>query len=77
MINFLAAYIPNLSSVKAPLQSLLKSVVLFEWEPEQQAAMRRVKEILSPAPVLYYFDSSAVSTIQADVSQSGLGACLP
>jgi len=38
--------------------------------------MTKIKEILSSAPVLHYFDPSAVSTIQADASQSGLGACL-
>jgi len=76
MINFLAAHIPNLSTVTAPLRCLLKSDVLFDWGPEQQAAMTRVKEILSSAPVLHYFDSSAISTIQADASQAGLGACL-
>ena len=38
--------------------------------------MTRVKEILTSAPVLHYFDPSAVSTIQADASQAGLGACL-
>jgi len=45
----------------------------MEWGPEQQATMTRVKEILSSAAVLHYFDPSAVSTIQADASQSGLG----
>ena len=38
--------------------------------------LAKVKEILSSAPVLNYFDPTAVSTIQADASQSGLGACL-
>jgi len=75
-INFLAAHILNLSSVTASLRCLLKSDVLFEWGPAQQAAMTKVKEILSSAPVLHYFVPSAVSTIQADASQSGLGACL-
>ena len=51
-------------------------VEVFEWGPEQQATMTKVKEILSSAPVPHYFDPSAVSTIQANASQSGLGACL-
>ena len=76
MINFLAAHIPNMSSITAPLRSLLKSDILFIWGPEQQAALAKVKEVLSSAPVLHYFDPTVVSTIQADASQSGLGACL-
>ena len=76
MINFLAAHIPNMSTITAPLRCLLKSDVLFEWGPEQTRALTKVKEVLSSAPVLHYFDPTAVSTIQADASQSGLGACL-
>ena len=76
MINFLAAHIPNMSSITAPLRCLLKSDVIFEWGPEQDTAVTRVKEILSSSPTLRYFDPTVVSTIQADASQSGLGACL-
>ena len=37
---------------------------------------KKIKEILSTAPVLSYFDPTVTSTIQADASQHGLGACL-
>ena len=76
MISFLAAHIPNMSTITAPLRCLLKSDVLFERGAEQTTALTKVKEILSSTPVLHYFDPTAVSPIQADVSQSGLGACL-
>ena len=76
MINFLSAYIPNVSTITAPLQSLLKSDILFTWGPEQTNALTKIKEILSTAPVLSYFDPTVTSTIQADASQHGLGACL-
>ena len=75
MTNFLAAHIPNVSTITAPL-SLLKSDTLFTWGPEQANALTKIKEILSTAPVLSYFDSTVTSTIQADASQYGLGACL-
>ena len=76
MINFLAPHIPNMSIITAPLRSLLKSDVHFSWDPEQTAAMTTVKQMLTTAPVLSYFDPSIRSTIQADASQQGLGACL-
>ena len=76
MINFLAHHIPNMSIITAPLRSLLKSDVHFSWGPEQSAAMATVKQVLSTAPVLSYFDPGLRSTIQADASQHGLGACL-
>ena len=76
MINFLSAHIPNVSTITAPLRSLLKSDILFTWGPEQTNALTKIKEILSTAPVLSYFDPTVTSTIQADASQHGLGACL-
>ena len=76
MINFLAAHIPNVSTITAPLRSLLKSDTLFTWGPEQANALTKIKELLSTAPVLSYFEPTVTSTIQADASQHGLGACL-
>ena len=76
MINYLAPHIPNMSIITAPLRNLLKSDVHFTWGPEQTAAMEKVKQVLSTAPVLSYFDPGLQSTIQADASQHGLGACL-
>ena len=76
MINFLAAHIPNMSTITAPVRDLLKSDVVFQWNPEQAHALQRIKDILSTAPVLSYFDPSIRSVIQADASQYGLGTCL-
>ena len=76
LLGMLAPHIPNISIITAPLRSLLKSDVLFSWGPEQTAAMTTVKQMLTTAPVLSYFDPSIRSTIQADASQQGLGACL-
>ena len=65
MINFLAAHIPDMSTIiTAPVRDLLKSDVLFQWGPEQVKALEKIKEILSTAPVLSYYDPSARSTIQ-------------
>ena len=54
----------------------VKSDTLFTWGSEQAKALTKIKEILSTAPVLNYFDSTVTNTIQADVSQHGLGVCL-
>ena len=55
---------------------MLKSNTLFTWGPEQEKILATIKQILSTAPVLSYFDPTATNTIQADASQLGLGACL-
>ena len=76
MINFLACHIPDMSTTTAPLRDLLKSDVHFHWNTQQEEALSKIKQILSTAPVLKYFDPSKASTIQADASKHGLGACL-
>ena len=76
MINFLASHIPNMSTTTAPLRELLKADIHFQWDSQQEVALTKIKEVLSSAPVLSYFDPSKTSTIQADASKHGLGACL-
>ena len=43
---------------------------------QHEAALTKIKEVLSSAPVLHYFDPSKTSNIQADASQHVVGACL-
>ena len=76
MINFLACHIPDMSTITAPLRDLLKTDVHFQWNSQHDAALSKIKHVLSTVPVLSYFDPSKASTIQADASNHGLGACL-
>ena len=76
MVNFLANHIPNVASITAPLRDLVKADVHFQWGPEQDKALKQVKDLLSNPPILQYFDSRTQSVIQADASQRGLGAVL-
>lgn len=59
-----------------PIRQLLKKDVEFQWLPEHQQAVDKVKQVLSSEPVLHYFDPNKKVTIQADASSTGLGACL-
>ena len=72
-INYLAKFIPNMSTVTHPMRTLLKSDVTFAWEEPQRKSF---KQILSAAPVLTYFDVTKPVTITCDASQTGLGALL-
>ena len=76
MINFPASHIPSMLVTMAPPRDLLKTDVHFQWDLQHNAALIKIKEVLSSAPVLNYFDPSKTSTIQADASQHGIGACL-
>ena len=69
-------YIPNKSTITAPLRALLKKEVEWNWTFEHNSAMNKLREVLTSEPVLAYYDVTKPVTIQADASQSGLGACL-
>ena len=75
MLNFLASFIPNMSTVTSPLRNLLKVNAPWQWVPKHTAAVNKLKEILSQNPVLKLFNPRLPVTIQADASSTGLGAC--
>lgn len=56
MVNYLGRYIPNLSTVGQPLYELLKDKNIWTWGHTQQAAFEHIKELLTTAPVLAYYD---------------------
>ena len=62
-INFVRKFIPNLATIIEPLVALTrKSVANLKtlrnhWGPEQDAAFIKVKELLTPAPVLHFPNS--------------------
>ena len=76
MLNFLSTFIPNKSTLIAPISSLLRSGVPWNWGPAHREAMQQIKDILSSEPVLTLFDPALPVTLQADASSTGLGACL-
>lgn len=76
MMNFLSPFIPNMSTLTAPLRELLKKDVQWNWTHEHTQALKKVKTILGGMPVLKIFDSKKKTIIQCDASSKGLGACL-
>ena len=76
MVNYLTRFLPHVQSVIQPLNLLLSSKVAWQWGPEQEAAMSKLKRILTTAPVLSYFDPKLPTIVSADASESGLGGTL-
>lgn len=76
MTKYLAQYIPGEATITAPLRQLLRKDNMWQWQHEQDEAVRKLKEALTNAPVLRFFDPQKQLIIQADESKDGLGACL-
>ena len=77
MVNYLARFMPNLSSVIEPIRKLKSIKVPFTWGSEQEKAFAEIKQIISSDPVLRYFDPKLQNLVlQCDSSRSGLGAVL-
>jgi len=77
MTNFLQKFAPRLSTVVAPLRELLQKDNEFIWEEQIHGkCLNTVKQILTDAPVLRFFDVRKETHLQCDASEKGLGACL-
>ena len=77
MVNYLQKFASNLSEITAPMRDLLKDGNQFQWDEQVQGrSFKQVKEILSAAPVVKFFDPKEEVEIQCDASDRGLGACL-
>ena len=75
-LNFLRGFIPDISQLTEPLRALLKNDSAWSWGTEPIKSMSSIKELLTNAPVLQYFDVDKETTRQTDASKSRLGAVL-
>lgn len=76
MTNYLARFIPNYSTVTAPLRKLTCKKQEFKWELEQQSSFEMLKGVLGTYPIVAYFDMKKETEIIVDASPVGLGAML-
>ncbi|GBO26224.1 Retrovirus-related Pol polyprotein from transposon 17.6 [Araneus ventricosus] len=76
MINYLSKFLPNLSTLIAPLRELFKNNTVWLLDPSYDKIFDQVKEQLTKSPVLAFFDPRIESEIVVDASPFGLGAVL-
>ncbi|KXJ69880.1 hypothetical protein RP20_CCG025541 [Aedes albopictus] len=76
MITYLTNYLPSLASVAEPLRRLTNKHEPWSWNQEQQQSFDQLKQMVTSAPVLRYFDVQKDVVIQCDSSSVGLGAVL-
>ena len=72
MVNYLNRFSPILAQASEPIRNLNKQGVPYQWQPEQQQAFEQIKDIISKAPVLAFYDVNKENVIQSDASLKGL-----
>ena len=77
MAAFLAKFVPQYSTVIAPIRTLLEKDSELIWDDSfHGVAFRNLKNLLKSAPVLQFFDERAPIVVQTDASSTGLGGAL-
>lgn len=76
MTNYVGRFIPNYSTITAPLRDLTKNNVNFEWGKNQQESFETLKRDLTSDKVMVYFDATKQTVMIVDASPLGLGALL-
>ena len=77
LCNYLAVYVPSLSSVLQPLCELTKKDTDFQWNSQYDTLYQCAKDhILENWQTLCYYNPDLPVSLETDASQSGLGAVL-
>lgn len=76
LLNYYNRFLPNLSTLLAPLYYLLKKNVNWEWRESQNEAFLRSKDLLKSAKVLVHYSGDRDLILACDASQYGVGAVL-
>ena len=75
-VNYLSKFMPRLSEVCELLRRLTMKDVEWHWTEHQEQAFNKLKQLVTVAPVLEYFEPNEELTLQRDASDTGLGAVL-
>jgi hypothetical protein len=76
LVNYLREYIPNFSSMAAPITHLLKKGIPFEWTDTQEKSFEQIKSAMAAEPVRQIFDPNRKCELHTDASTVGNGAIL-
>ena len=76
VVTYLSKFLPQLSTVCEPLCCLAGGQAIFDWLPQHEEAFTKIKELITQAPVLRFFDVNKEVTIECDSSDVSLGAVL-
>ena len=76
LVNYLTKFLKKLADICEPLRQLTRKEMEWEWTEVHDVAFEKIKEAVTTAPVLRYFDPNEETVLQCDASDTGLGASL-
>ena len=76
LMTYNAKFLPSLSHVLHPLNSLLRKNVKWKWSEEEQKSFDAAKALLANRQYLAHYDVSKPLKVYCDASPKGVGACL-
>lgn len=76
LITYYRSFLPNMSSLLAPLYRLLQKDSKWLWAAEEKAAFVAVKNTLINSNLLVHFDPTKELVLECDASPEGIGAVL-
>ncbi|CAC5366660.1 unnamed protein product [Mytilus coruscus] len=75
-IQYLGKFMPNISTVSAPLRTLQEKYTVWHWDEQQETSFQKLKDMATNALLLQYYDPNKPLTHSVDASSKGLGAVL-
>ena len=74
MMTYLSKLMPHLSEVTAVHRQLMKTNVVWLWEPHHQRAFVELKRLVSETPVMKFYDVNQPVTLATVASKYGYGS---
>jgi hypothetical protein len=76
LVSYYQSFVPNMRSIRQPLDDLLKKVNEWTWSARCQQAFESIKGILNSDPLLTHYHPSLEVIVAADASKHGVGAVI-
>lgn len=76
LITYYRSFLPNMSTLLAPLYQLLQQNATWRWTALEKEAFSNAKSALKNSDLLVHFDPTKELVLECDASPQGIGAVL-